>query len=78
MLANILSVCTVVLVTGASGYIAAHVVQQLQLAGYKVRGTVRSLKNEAKVAPLRTLTPGAAHELELVEANLESDEGWDK
>ncbi|KAK0944929.1 hypothetical protein LTR29_003520 [Friedmanniomyces endolithicus] len=31
-----------VLVTGANGYIATHVVDQLLRAGYKVRGTVRS------------------------------------
>lgn len=30
-----------VLVTGANGYIGSHVVDQLLLAGYKVRGTVR-------------------------------------
>ena len=44
-----------VLVSGASGYIAAHIVQQLLQAGYQVRGTVRSLKNEVKVAPLKKL-----------------------
>lgn len=31
-----------VLVTGANGFIASHIVDQLLLAGYKVRGTVRS------------------------------------
>ncbi|GAB7355462.1 hypothetical protein MBLNU459_g5964t1 [Dothideomycetes sp. NU459] len=31
-----------VLVTGANGLIASHIVDQLLLAGYKVRGTVRS------------------------------------
>lgn len=67
-----------VLVTGASGYVACHVVKQLQEAGYRVRGTVRSLKNAERVALLRNLAPGAKHPLELVEANLDSDEGWDK
>jgi nucleoside-diphosphate-sugar epimerase len=38
-----------VLVTGASGYIATHVVQQLQQQGYRVRGTVSSLHNQTKV-----------------------------
>lgn len=38
-----------VLVTGASGYVASHVVHNLLKAGYRVRGTVRSLKNAAKV-----------------------------
>jgi len=31
-----------VLVTGANGFIASHVVDQLLLAGYNVRGTVRA------------------------------------
>ena len=34
------------------GYIAAHCVDQLLGGGYRVRGTVRSLKDEAKLAPL--------------------------
>ena len=65
-----------VLVTGASGFIAAHVVQQLQLAGYRVRGTVRNLDNEQKVKPLREICPDAAYPLELVEADLLKPESW--
>ncbi|XP_072168505.1 uncharacterized protein [Diadema setosum] len=65
-----------VLVTGASGYIASHIVQQLLEAGYKVRGTVRSLSNASKVEPLRKLCPNASSDLELIEADLTKDEGW--
>ncbi|XP_071479830.1 uncharacterized protein [Diadema antillarum] len=65
-----------VLVTGASGYIAAHIVQQLQEEGCAVRGTVRSLANEARIKHLKGLCPDAAHELELVEADLENEESW--
>ncbi|XP_070545375.1 uncharacterized protein [Ptychodera flava] len=65
-----------VLVTGASGFIAAHVTQQLLRAGYRVRGTVRSLQNKDKVAPLRNLCPDAEHELELVEADLLKPDTW--
>lgn len=32
---------SIVLVTGANGYIGSHTADQLLLAGYKVRGTVR-------------------------------------
>jgi len=67
-----------VLVTGASGFLASHVVRQLLEAGeYRVRGTVRSLANETKVAPLRRLCPeNAQYELELVEADLMNMESW--
>ena len=40
----------IVLVTGASGFIATHLIKQLLEQGrYHVRGTVRSLKKEEKV-----------------------------
>ena len=70
-------VITVVLVTGASGYIASHIVKQLQEEGYRVRGTVRSLENETKVKPLQELVPEAEHKLELVEADLTNEECWE-
>lgn len=33
-----------VLVTGVNGYIASHVANELLLAGYRVRGTVRNVE----------------------------------
>jgi nucleoside-diphosphate-sugar epimerase len=65
-----------VLVTGASGYLAAHIVKQLLEQGYRVRGTVRSLKDEKKVAPLRNLVENPKHPLELCEANLLDENSW--
>ena len=59
-----------VLVTGASGFIAAHIVQQLLISGYRVRGTVRDLNDRSRTEPLKTLCPSAAYPLELVEADL--------
>ena len=67
---------TLVLVTGASGYIASHVVRLLLQRGYRVRGTVRNLKNESKIAPIRALDIGGR--LELVEADLTEEKGWDE
>ena len=69
---------TRVLVSGASGFLAMHVVKQLLDSGeYIVRGTVRSLANEKKVEPLKTLCPkNAEHQLELVEADLTKKESW--
>ena len=64
--------------TGASGFLASHVVWKLLETGkYKVRGTVRSLKNEKKVAHLRNLKPeNAKYDLELVEADLTDKGSW--
>lgn len=67
----------VVLVTGASGFIATHTIKNLLIEGrFKVRGTVRNSSNEAKVAPLHKLVPDAARPLELVDADLTSEEAW--
>lgn len=69
------NIFTGVLVTGSSGFLAIHCVQQLLEAGYSVRGSVRSLSNAKKVQPLYDL-PFAKERLELVEADLENDETW--
>ena len=66
-----------VLVTGASGFMATHVIYQLQQQGrVRVRGTVRSLKREEKVKPLRNLVPDAKYPLRLVPAELQDAESW--
>jgi dihydroflavonol-4-reductase len=66
-----------VLVTGVSGYISAQVAATLLRLNYRVRGTVRSTANEAKIAHLKDLSPGSKHKIELVEADLTADQGWD-
>ncbi|KAK3575860.1 hypothetical protein CHS0354_034456, partial [Potamilus streckersoni] len=68
---------TVVLVTGASGYIANHIIKQLLEEGYRVRGTLRSLQDEDKVKRLNELCPDAAHKLELIEADLTKPDSWE-
>ena len=67
-----------VLVTGASGYLAMHVVKQLVDSGeYIVRGTVRSLAKETKVKPLKELSSeNDKYPLQLVEADLTKKETW--
>jgi uncharacterized protein YbjT (DUF2867 family) len=64
----------VVLVTGASGFIAGSVVQLLLERGYQVRGTVRSLADETKVRHLRELFPA----LQLFEADLLTEGSFDE
>jgi len=61
-----------VCVTGASGFVAGHVIERLLAQGMRVRGTVRPGAGErggAKAAHLWSL-PGASSRLELVEADL--------
>lgn len=58
-----------VAVTGASGFIASHVVQQLLEKGHTVHGTVRDKTDENKTAHLKAL-PGAADRLLLFSADL--------
>src|SRR5580765_4206043 len=65
-----------VCVTGASGFIAAHIVRELLERGYRVRGTVRSLRQPGKYTFLTQL-PGAADRLELVEADLLAPGSYD-
>ena len=65
-----------ILVTGASGYIASHIVHQLIQQNVKIRGTVRSLSNEKKIQPIRQLAKGKEPLLELVEADLLDKTSW--
>uniref|UniRef100_A0A915Q3U0 NAD-dependent epimerase/dehydratase domain-containing protein n=1 Tax=Setaria digitata TaxID=48799 RepID=A0A915Q3U0_9BILA len=58
-----------VLVTGASGYLAMHCIQQLLQQGYKVRGTLRNLYCSEKISSLRQL--GDSDQLELFPVSLE-------
>ncbi|HEX2403930.1 MAG TPA: SDR family oxidoreductase, partial [Acidimicrobiia bacterium] len=58
-----------VLVTGASGFIGSHIVQQLLEGGYRVRGTVRDPVKARADGHLTSLS-GAAERLELTGADL--------
>lgn len=65
-----------VLVTGATGYIASHVINELLQRGYEVVGTVRSLAKKEKYAFLLDL-PHAKERLTLREADLLDPQSWD-
>lgn len=66
-----------VCVTGASGYVASHLVGELLRQGYRVRGTVRDPQDESKTAHLRKLAQDADGELELVAADLNTPGAFD-
>ncbi|MCP8882005.1 NAD-dependent epimerase/dehydratase family protein [Devosia sp. XJ19-1] len=66
-----------VLVTGASGFVAKHVIGELLRAGYAVRGTVRGQGKVPGIwAAVAALAPGEEANLELVAADLLDDHGW--
>jgi len=68
-----LTVC----VTGASGFIASHIVRLCLERGHRVRGTVRDAGNEGKTKHLRDL-PGAADGLQLFSAELLKEGSFDE
>ena len=67
-----------VLVTGVSGFIASHVTERLLAKGYLVRGTVRNKAKGQKTIDKLAAQGSDVSKLELVEANLGSDTGWEE
>ena len=65
-----------VLVTGATGFIAGHVIHQLLEAGHEVYGTARSSTKAAGLNAVLSDYAGRPVEVPLIEADLSSDDGW--
>jgi nucleoside-diphosphate-sugar epimerase len=66
-----------VLVTGVSGFISAHVTERLLAKGYAVRGTVRNKAKGQKIVDALAANGSDVSKLELVQADLGSDAGWE-
>jgi nucleoside-diphosphate-sugar epimerase len=64
-----------VLVTGATGFIAGHCIEELLRHSYAVRGTVRN-QATADVAHLQKIAQDAGGELDFTQATLDEDQGW--
>ena len=65
-----------ILVTGASGFIALHVLSQLTADGHKVHASVRNAQREAEVRS--ALSTAALKSVTFFHVDLLSDSGWDK
>ena len=66
------------LVTGGSGYVAGYCIAELLNDGWCVRSTVRSSAKTKSVRASISDVASKAAEIEFVEADLNSDAGWDK
>src|SRR5262249_60251054 len=66
---------TTVLVTGATGFIAGHCIEELLSHGYAVRGTVRHAAPRG-VAHLGAIARRTGGSLEFAQASLDDDAGW--
>jgi len=62
-----------VLVTGASGFIGLHCIDQLLKAGHPVRGTLRTMSRQGEI---RKALGEPGDRLEFAEVDLMKDEGW--
>ena len=67
-----------ILVTGATGYLAANLIKLLLTKNYKVRGTVRSLAKKEKYESLYDLVPSKKDNLTFVEADLLDEKSWEE
>ncbi|MEM9489106.1 MAG: aldehyde reductase [Myxococcota bacterium] len=65
-----------VLLTGASGFVGMHCIVQLLDAGYRVRGTLRTMSRADEVRKAIARQTEHTDRLDFVRANLLQDEGW--
>ena len=67
-----------ILVTGASGFIALHCIEQLLGEGHEVRGTVRSLSRQAELEGALQAVGRDTNQFSLIEADLTKEDGWEE
>ena len=66
-----------ILVTGANGYIAKHIILELYKKKYSVIGTVRNLEYADTIKNDIETHLGKKIDIEFVKADLNSDDGWE-
>lgn len=67
-----------ILVTGASGFIAKHIVLKLLQSGHRVRGTVRDFAKGEALRQTMVQYGAPVDRLSVVAADLTRDKGWDE
>ena len=67
-----------VLITGISGFLGGHVALALLNAGYRVRGSLRSLEKAPRVIETLRRAGAETSGLDFVALDLASDTGWDQ
>ena len=67
-----------ILVSGASGFIAKHIVLNLLQAGHRVRGTVRDTAKGEALRQTMVQYGAPVDRLSIVAADLTRDEGWEE
>lgn len=67
-----------VLVTGASSYVASHIIYLLLEEGYNVRGTLRNMSREEHLRRVFADQVKENGQLEFVETDLTADDGWNE
>lgn len=65
-----------ILVTGASGFVALNVIQQLAKLPHRLRATVRNLNDDKKVEIVKRAAKGSKHPIEIVSADLLNADSW--
>ncbi|KAK9915197.1 hypothetical protein WJX75_006019 [Coccomyxa subellipsoidea] len=73
-----MSAIPIAVVTGAGGFVATELINQLLSKGYTVRGTVRSVSDASKVQHLTKLGNALPGKLELREADLLQEGSFDE
>ena len=66
-----------VLVTGASGFIGIHCINELLSSGYSVKGSLRDINREVEVRKSLKID-SENYKLEFCKLDLLDDEGWNK
>ncbi|KHJ53044.1 dihydrofolate synthase [Aureimonas altamirensis] len=67
-----------IMVTGASGFIAKHIVLKLLQSGHRVRGTVRGFAKGEALRQTMVQYGAPVDRLSVVAADLTHDKGWDE